>query len=119
MENTFHGPRSKANAQALLGAAKRLGYPATVVRTTRSGYLAPQDVVDGALGVEHIKEGVEYPAPSPAPSEPPSWNWPHAEAIPKPRGNGSREAWAEYAEAQGVEITDDLSRDDIKNLVEE
>lgn len=113
MENTFYGPRSQANAQALLASAKRLGYPATVVRTSRSGYIAPQDVVDGALGVEHIQEGVEYPPPSDSRSEA------RTDAVTKPRGNGSREAWAEYAEAQGVEITDDLSRDDIKNLVEE
>ena len=113
MENAFHGPRSKANAQALLGAAKRLGYPATVVKTTRSGYMAPVDVVDAVLGVEHIQEGVEYPPPSPAiPQTTPEENL-------KPRGNGSREAWAEYATSRGVEITDDLSRDDIKNLVEE
>jgi hypothetical protein len=113
MGNAFHGPRSKANAQALLAAAKGLGFPATVVKTTRSGYMAPQEVVDAALGVDHIQEGVVYPEPSPAPSAP------RTEETPKPRGNGSREAWAEYAAAQGAEITDDLSRDDIKNLVEE
>lgn len=108
MANTFHGPRSKANAKALLEAAKLLGYPSTVVRTTRTGYMAPEDVVQTVLGVAHIEQGVQYPAPEPEPTP-----------IPKPRGNGSREAWAEYAASQGVEITDDLSRDDIKNMVEE
>jgi hypothetical protein len=110
MANAFHGPRSKANAKALLDAAKILGYSSAVVRTTRTGYMAPQDVVETVLGVAHIQEGVEYPAPNPEP---------HKESLPKPRGNGSREAWAEYAASVGVQITDDLSRDDIKNLVEE
>jgi hypothetical protein len=110
MVNAFHGPRSKANAKALLDAAKALGYSSAVVRTTRTGYMAPQDVVETVLGVAHIQEGVKYPAPDPEP---------HKEALPKPRGNGSREAWAEYAASVGVQITDDLSRDDIKNLVEE
>lgn len=113
MNLAFHGPRSKANAKALLEAAKSLGHVPQVVRTTRSGYLAPQDVVDVVLGVENIKEGVEYP--------PPPESVPEAQTEPeRPRGNASREAWAEYVSKRlGVEITDDLSRDDIKNMVEE
>jgi hypothetical protein len=110
MANAFHGPRSKANAKALLDAAKILGYSSTVVRTTRTGYMAPQDVVETVLGVAHIQEGVQYPAPADEPAEEPQT---------KPRGNGSRDAWAQYAASRGVQITDDLSRDDIKNMVEE
>jgi hypothetical protein len=110
MANAFHGPRSKANAKALLDAAASLGYSSAVVRTTRTGYMAPQDVVEAVLGVAHIQEGVVYPAPH---TDPPK------EPVEKPRGNGSRDAWAQYAASRGVEITDDLSRDDIKNMVEE
>lgn len=34
----------------------------------------------------------------------------------RPRGNASREAWAEYAAAFGHEITDEMSRNDIRDL---
>lgn len=34
-----------------------------------------------------------------------------------PKGNASREAWAEYADTLGVEYADDASRDDIKAAV--
>lgn len=101
----------------LLAAASALGYPTRVVRTSRSGYLVPQDVLDAALGVEQIEEGVFYPAPPEPPSQeqtdPPA-------ADEKPRGNASREAWVDYAKTRfGIEVTDNLSRDDIKNLVNE
>lgn len=118
-----YGPRSRANARLLLDAAKALGYPASVVKTSRAGYSVPQDVLDAALGVEKIEEGIFYPAPP----EPPSESQEEApetvleeETTPeKPRGNASREAWADYAKSLGVSIDDDWSRDDIKNLVNE
>lgn len=116
MSEVIHGPRSKANARLLLDAAAALGYPARVVKTARGGYLVPQDVLDTALGVEQIEEGVFYPAPPEPPSESQEDGSATAE---KPRGNASREAWADYAKSLGVNVGDDLSRDDIKNLVNE
>jgi hypothetical protein len=116
MAEVTYGPRSRDNARLLLDAAAALGYPSTVVKTGRGGYLVPQDVLDTALGVEKIEEGVFYPAPPETPSEG------QEEApvtVEKPRGNASREAWAEYAVSLGVHVGDDLSRDDIKNLVNE
>lgn len=113
-----YGPRSRANAQMLLVAAESLGYPATVVKTSRIGYSVPQDVLDAALGVEKIEEGVFYPAPPEPPSE--SQEEDSEAVVEKPRGNASREAWADYvSKTFDIEITDDLSRDDIKNLVNE
>lgn len=100
----------------LLEAALTLGYPAQVVKTSRGGYSVPQDVLDAALGVEKIEEGVFYPAPDENVSEE------QADAPAedeKPRGNASREAWADYAKSLGLHVSDDLSRDDIKNLVNE
>lgn len=115
-DGTF-GPRSKRNATLLVNAARDLGYPTSVVKTTRGGYKAPQDVLDAALGVSNIEEGVFYPAPSENVSEE------QTDApveVEKPRGNASREAWVEYANTRfGLDVTDDLSRDDIKNLVNE
>lgn len=117
MSEVEYGPRSKYNAQMLLAAAAALGYPSRIVKTSRGGYLVPQDVLDTALGVEKIEEGVFYPAPPEPPSESQEDG---STTVEKPRGNASREAWADYATTTfGITIDDDLSRDDIKNLVNE
>lgn len=117
MSEVEYGPRSKANAQMLLAAAAALGYESRIVKTSRGGYLVPQDVLDTALGVEKIEEGVFYPAPPEPPSESQEDG---STTVEKPRGNASREAWAAYATTTfGITIDDDLSRDDIKNLVNE
>ena len=116
MTDATYGPRSKANATLLVQTARDLGYPTSVVKTTRGGYKVPQDLLDAALGVQNIEEGVTYPAPDENPSQEQA---PAPAEDDKPRGNASREAWAEYAQAHGVEVTDDLSRDDIKDLVNE
>lgn len=116
MTDATYGPRSKANATLLVQTARDLGYPTSVVKTTRGGYKVPQDLLDAALGVQNIEEGVTYPAPDENPSQEQT---PAPAEDDKPRGNASREAWAEYAQAHGVEVTDDLSRDDIKDLVNE
>lgn len=34
-----------------------------------------------------------------------------------PKGNASRDAWAKYADAKGVEYVEDATRDDIKAAV--
>lgn len=116
MADATYGPRSKHNATLLVNAARDLGYPTSVVKTTRGGYNVPQEVLDAALGVDGIEEGVFYPAPD----ENVSAGQEDAPAEDdKPRGNASREAWADYAQAHGFEVTDDQSRDDIKNLVNE
>lgn len=116
MADATYGPRSKHNATLLVNAARDLGYPTSVVKTTRGGYKVPQEVLDAALGVEDIEEGVFYPAPDENVSE---GQTDAPVEDDKPRGNASREAWAEYATNHGIEVTDDQSRDDIKNLVNE
>jgi len=116
MANATYGPRSKHNATLLVQAARDLGFPTSVVKTTRGGYTVPQEVLDAALGVEGIEEGVFYPAPDENPSE--EQNDAPAEDE-KPRGNASHAAWADYAKSHGFEITEEMSRDDIKNLVNE
>lgn len=115
MREATYGPRSRHNASLLIEAASELGYPTSVVKTTRGGYRVPEDVLEAALGIEKVEEGVFYPAPDDSPAEP-------QEAAPdevanKPRGNASREEWAKFAEPRGITVTDDMSRDDIKNLV--
>lgn len=112
MANAFHGPRSRANARLLVDSAKNLGYPTSVVKTARDGYSVPQDVLDAALGVDQIQEGVEYDAPKEVAPEggdvPEKPQWP----------GGNREAWATYAKHIGIDVTEEATRDDIKTLVE-
>jgi|SRR5690606_7248549 len=104
MKTGFHGPRSRQNAQILLTAAKELGYPVQVVKTSLGGYTAPQDVIDAALGIAGIEEGRVYPAPE-EPKEKEA-----AEPLPRPNNGASREEWARYAKSVGVEVTDEDTR---------
>lgn len=99
MSDTFYGPRSRKSARMLLDAAASLGLPARVVRTRTRGYVVPEDVLEAALGSRDIQPGVEYPAPD---SEP-----------PRAGSGSSRGAWAEYAKGQGVEVSDEDTRNDI------
>jgi hypothetical protein len=107
MTSVSYGPRSQANARLLIDTAVSLGYPSSVVKTTVTGYRVPDDVLEAALGVGQVHEGVQYPPPSQVP----------AAAPDKPRGNASRDAFAEYAQTVGLPITEAMSRNDIRNLV--
>lgn len=40
-----------------------------------------------------------------------------APAIERPRGNASREVWAEFAAVHGVEITDEMGRNEVRDAV--
>lgn len=112
MTDVFYGPRSRANARALLDAVKVLGLDARVVRTTLNGYFVPEEVVASLDNLSHIEEGIVYPVPEE--------NTPPAdEPVERPRGNFGREAWAAYyATKFGTDAPEDASRDDIKALVE-
>lgn len=39
-------------------------------------------------------------------------------AVERPRGNASRDTWAEYAHSREVAVTDDMDRDAIKAAVD-
>jgi hypothetical protein len=39
--------------------------------------------------------------------------------VERPKGNAGRDAWAEYARAHGVKVTDEMGRNDIRDLVAE
>jgi len=128
----FHGPRSRENARLLLDAASALGYPSTVVKTTKGGYNAPQDVVDMALGVADIEEGKTYPAPDAGSDGVPvlttevtkenAADAAKAEEIKtslvRPNNGASREEWKNYAESVGVEVTENDKRDGIIEKVD-
>ncbi len=117
MSKATYGPRSKANARLLLDAASALGYPSRVVKTWRGGYTVPQDVLDAALGVEEIEEGVEYPVPEIGAPE----GVPESEDVPEPPRGGpaaSRDVWIEYATYLGIEVADDDTRNEIIEKVD-
>lgn len=39
--------------------------------------------------------------------------------VERPKGNAGRDAWADYARAHGVEVTDEMGRNDIRDLFAE
>lgn len=39
--------------------------------------------------------------------------------VERPKGNAGRDAWADYARAHGVKVTDEMGRNDIRDLVAE
>lgn len=110
-DNTFYGPRSRENARLLLDAAAELGYPSTVVKTTKGGYTAPEDVVEMATGIAGIEEGETYPAPDGEQEE-------NKAPVERPNKGASREEWKNYAESIGIEVVDDDKRDGIVEKVE-
>ena len=76
-----------------------------------------------AVGAEHGMhvEGdrlVDPSAPAPALESEPEAE-PTSEAPPLGGPGSGRDAWVAYAESLGVEVTDDMSRDDIVAAVEE
>lgn len=121
MKTGFYGPRSRENARLLLDAAKELGYPTAVVKTTRGGYNAPEDVVQSVLGLEGIEEGVTYPAPSEEPADvdtPVDTEANDTPALERPHNGASLKDWADYATSLGIEVTEDDKRDGLIEKVD-
>jgi hypothetical protein len=102
MTDAFYGPRSRANAQALLEAARALGLDARVVRTTLSGYLVPEAVLAHMEGVLEIEEGTVYPEPV---------------APKRPQVTENKATWAAYATHLGLEVTEDTTKADLIDMV--
>jgi len=84
----------------------------------------PYDVMDGR---EHLFEDISAArtyqvaeAAVPVVEEEPVAEEPvvEDEAPPKAGAGSSRDAWVEYAGSKGVEVTDDMTRDDIVEAVE-
>lgn len=73
---------------------------------------------------DHYREvaadnGLELEAPETPASEPEPEPEPADQAPPKSGAGSGRDAWVAYAESQGVEVTDDMTRDEIIEAVEE
>ncbi|HEX7349594.1 hypothetical protein [Brachybacterium sp.] len=65
------------------------------------------------LGWEVVEGTKPEPPSAPEPEDP------QGSGDGVPRGNASREVWAEYAASLGIEVPEDAKRDDIKVLVEQ
>lgn len=48
----------------------------------------------------------------------PSWSAARADESGVPKGNASRQEWADYADSLGVEYDEDAKREDIKAAIE-
>jgi hypothetical protein len=102
MTDAFYGPRSRANAQALLEAARALGLDARVIRTTMSGYLVPEAVLAHLKGVLEIEEDVVYPVPD----EP-----------KRPQVTENKATWFGYAALIGLSPSEDMTKADLIDMV--
>lgn len=111
MKPGFYGPRSRENARLLIDTAKALGYPTSVVKTTRAGYTAPEDVLQAILGVSEVEEGVTYPAPEDVAPE-------GTQTLERPNNGASRAEWVAYAESVGIEVTADDNRNGLIEKVD-
>lgn len=114
MKPGFYGPRSRANARLLIDTAEALGFPTSVVKTTRGGYLVPEEILQAVLGVSDIEEGVTYPAPA----DEAQVEQEADEKPERPNNGASRPAWAEYAQSVGIEVTDDDTRNGLIEKVD-
>lgn len=128
MADEFYGPRSRANARALLRAAESLGLDPGVVRTVLGGYKVPSEVAAVVLGVEDIKEGVEYEAPdNPNPDVPGEGGTeeggvpgePDAGDLKRPSQSDSKADWLAYATAKGLSVTEDNTKAEIVKAVQD
>lgn len=132
MADVHYGPRSRANARALLEAAEGLGLPGEVVRTQTGGYLVPEEVVAVVQGVDHIEEGKEYEAPanpdpiSPEPEpvspepvapEPEAKESQAQEEVKRPSQADSKAEWLAYALNKNLAVTEDNTKAEIVDAV--
>jgi hypothetical protein len=79
--------------------------------------MAPEDVVEAALGVAEIQEGVVYPAPSDEPLVTTEVG-PNVVAPVRPNNGASRAEWVAYAESVGIEVTADDTRNGLVQKVD-
>lgn len=113
MADVPYGPRSKANARALLDAAAELGLHPGVVRTQAGGYLVPEEVVAIVVGVQHIEENHEY-EPPPAPEVTPEAA---VETPKRPAVNEPKDVWVNYATAINLTVAEDATKAEVIDLV--
>lgn len=121
MADTSFGPRSRANARALLDAAESLGLHPGVIRTQVGGYLVPEEVAAIVLGVSEIEEGVNYDAPpaetTEVPEVPKTVETVEVEAPKRPAVNEPKDVWVTYATATGLSVPEDATKAEVIDLV--
>jgi len=122
MADAFYGPRSRENARLLLDTAKDLGLGPAVVRTQVGGYLVPEEVVDKIN--EAVVAEAERLAAEEAEAEAERQRAVEEEENAKadsetkrPSQADSKAAWLAYAQAKGVEVTDENTKAEIVEAV--
>jgi hypothetical protein len=108
MADEFYGPRSRANARALLKAAESLGLPPTAVRTQAGGYLVPHEVAEIVHGVADIKPDTEYDGENPEEK---------TSEEKRPSQADSKADWLAFAQSKGLDVTDESTKAEIVEAV--
>lgn len=122
MADAFYGPRSRENARLLLDTAKGLGLGPQVVRTQVGGYLVPEEVVDKineAVVAEAERLAAEE-AEAEAERQRAAEEEEKAKAdseVKRPSQADSKADWLAYAQAKGVEVTDENTKAEIVEAV--
>lgn len=131
MADEFYGPRSRANARALLAAAESLGLHPGVVRTQAGGYLVPHEVAEIVLGLQDIKPDTEYEGEEqkveetkPEPTTPEEQKAPEATPEPveetkRPSQADSKADWLAFAQSKGLDVSDDNTKAEIVEAVKD
>lgn len=130
MADEFYGPRSRANARALLAAAETLGLDPGVVRTQAGGYLAPHEVVEIVVGVQDIQPDTEYEGEETGTEEQVADaqggteeggvpGEPGTDDLKRPSQADSKADWLAYATAKSLNVTDDNTKAEIVKAVQD
>lgn len=126
MADEFYGPRSRANARALLAAAESLGLHPGVVRTQAGGYLVPHEVAEIVLGLQDIKPDTEYEGEQKAEEQkvadgdtPEETKPEPVEETKRPSQADSKADWLAYAQSKGLDVTDDNTKAEIVKAVQD
>lgn len=118
--HAFVAQRSRQNARVLLAAARRLGYPASVVRATDGGYVVPEQVAEEAHSELHAGPGpaIRTAAPDPRPSAPRRGPGaaPQSSPAPHPGPEAPRGPDAPEVAPEGDGADDDLTLSKLDTL---
>lgn len=110
-KHAFYGPRSRENARLLLDAANALGIHPREVRTQIGGYLVPEEVVDYInrdLEDQGEVEEVVHEENVPVDTE----HTPDRPSTADPKAD-----WLAYAQALGLDVTDENTKAEIVEAV--
>lgn len=107
MADGFYGPRSRANARLLIDTAKALGLSTRVVKTQMGGYSVPVEIIDAINADLEIKEEANEVETTEEQGDQPK----------RPGQNDPKADWLTYAQATGLDVTEDSTKAEIIDAV--